>query len=224
MAKFRLRLMDEYYDQPRLVKVIGIGQESSIEYFKGADLNGNFDVKLAIGVSLHQSKIVQQRLLMELKANGVIEDNNKLLKLLNMGEVETELRGDVADEERAIRENQQFVNDTYALPREQGGVFVYVHDNHEVHLDYHTNLSKTEEAQRWAEPKWQALQAHISEHYGMQQSVQQAQALGAGAQSASAPTQPGGTTGVTTPPAETMAEGAPAEPEVAQQRELNMVT
>lgn len=225
MAKFRLRLMDEYYDQPRLVKVIGIGQETSIEYFKGADLNGNFDVKLAIGVSLHQSKIVQQRLLMELKQNGVIADNNKLLKLLNMGNIETELRGDVADEERAIRENQQFVSDTYAATRDQGGVFVYVHDNHEVHLDYHTNLSKTEEAQRWPEPKWQALQAHIAEHYQYIQAVQQAQAMTqGGAPGASANTATGGTTGVPPPPAETMAEGAPSEPEVAQERELNMVT
>jgi len=226
MAKFRLRLMDKYYKTERLVKVIGTGQESSIQYFKGADLNGNFDVKLSIGVSLHQSTIVQQRLLMELKQNGILTDNNKLLKLLNLGEIETELRGDVADEERGIRENQQFTNNSWQKCRACGGVFVYPHDNHEVHLDLHTNLAKTEEAQRWPEAQWQGLQAHIAEHYQWMMSIQQAQAMGAntaGAPSTGAPAPSGVQTGSTEPAAETMAEGAPAEPEVAQERELTSI-
>ena len=225
MAKFRLRLMDHYYKQPRLVKVIGLGQESTIQYFKGADLNGNFDVKLAIGVSLHQSKIIQQRLLMELKTNGVITDNNKLLKLLNLGNIETEIRSDIADEERAIRENQQFVNNTWAKARNEGGVFVYVHDDHRVHLDYHTNLSKTEEAQGWPEDQWQGLQNHISEHYQNWLVAQQATAPqpNAGAPPVAATAASAGIPGANAPAAETMAEGAPAEPEVAQERELTQV-
>jgi hypothetical protein len=225
MAKFRLRLMDKYYKQERLVKVIGKGQESSISYFSGSDLQSNFDVKLAIGVSLYQGKAMQQKLLLELKQNNVLTDNNKILKLLNLGDIETELRGDVADEDRAIRENQQFTNDTWQKPRDKGGVFVYAHDNHEVHLDFHTNLSKTEEAQTWDEAKWQGLQAHIQEHYNFMVPIQQAQAAtSAGAPSAGAPAPLGEQPGVIPPAAETMAEGAQAEPEVAQEREMNMVT
>lgn len=216
MGKFRLRLIDKYYTQPRLVKVMGKGQEASIEYFKGADLNNNYDVKLSIGVSLHQSAVVQQRLLLELKDAGVIQDNNKILKLLNLGSIEEELRGDIADETRAIRENQAFADDTYSKPKEKGGVFVYKHDNHEVHMDYHTNFIKTDEAQSWPTERWAALDAHIEEHYVYIQMLLQGAAGAAGATTQPNPLPGGGSA----PSAETMAEGAPVAPEVAAERQM----
>jgi hypothetical protein len=212
MGKFRLRLIDKYYTQPRLIKVVGKGREASIKYFKGSDLNGNYDVKLSIGISLHQSAVVQQRLLLELKDTGVIQDNNKILKLLNLGSVEEELRGDIADETRAIGENQAFADDTYSKPKEKGGVFVYKHDNHEVHMDYHTNFIKTDEAQSWPVERWAALDAHIEEHYVYIQMLMQTMAGAPGA----APLPSGGSA----PSAETMAEGAPTTPEVAAERSM----
>jgi hypothetical protein len=222
MARFRLRLMDHYYDQPRMVKVIGKGSTASIEWFKGAQLNGNFDVRLAIGVSLHQSKIIQQRLLLELKTQGILTDNNKIIKLLELGDIEEDLRGDIADESRAIRENQAFINDTYAKPFDQGGVEIYIHDNHILHMDFHTNLYKSEEAQRWASQKRIALDNHIKLHYQkiveMQQFAAQMKNPGPGGGP-----QPTAATQGASAPAETMAEGAQTEPEVAARRELEMV-
>lgn len=165
MGKFRIRLMEKYYTQPRMVKIMGKARESTVEYFRGSDLKGNCDVRLEIGVSLNQPKIIQQRLLMELKQAGAPIDWNKIYKLLGDGEISEELRGDLADESRAIRENQAFIHDTYKKPREKGGVFVLKDDNHgDVHLPYHTNLLKTEEAQLWPEEKWQDFLAHCEEH------------------------------------------------------------
>lgn len=164
-GRFRLRMMEKYYKQDRLVKIVGRANEASISYFKGADLKGNTDVKLNIGVNIHQSKVVQQRLLLELKQQGAPIDWNKIFKLIGEGDIEQELRGDIADETRAQRENQSFISGDHKKKREDGGVFIYVHDNHELHMDYHTNLAKTEEAQRWPEEKWAALQEHIMEHF-----------------------------------------------------------
>jgi len=87
----------------------------------------------------------------------------------------------MADEQRAIRENQAFVNGSYDRKREDGGVFVYLHDNPDVHLSYHTNLSKTEEAQKWDTKKWEALQTHIGQHMMILQAMTKMQAQ-AGAQ------------------------------------------
>jgi hypothetical protein len=164
-GRFRLRMMEKYYKQDRLVKIVGRSNEASISYFKGADLKGNTDVKLSIGVNIHQSKVVQQRLLLELKGQGAPIDWNKIFKLLGDGDIEQELRGDIADESRAQRENQAFISGDYKKKREEGGVFIYVHDNHELHMDYHTNLAKTEEAQRWDQERWDELQKHIMEHF-----------------------------------------------------------
>jgi hypothetical protein len=34
-----------------------------------------------------------------------------------------------------------------------------------IHMDYHTNLRKSEEAQAWDDEQLKALDAHINEHY-----------------------------------------------------------
>lgn len=214
MSKFRLQMMDEYYKQDRMVKVIGKGNTATIEYFEGADLRNNYDVKLIMGISLHQSRAVQQRLLLELRGQGIITDNNKILKMLNLGEVEEELRADIADEQRAIRENQAYINETYDKPFEQGGVKIYLHDDHELHMEYHTNLIKTEEAQRWDKKVYQAFDNHIMQHFTLIMYLRQQQQTQAGPV---VETQPGA--GGEPPPP----EGATQSPESAIEEEQSTV-
>lgn len=219
MGKFRLRLMDKYYTQPRMVKIVGKAQESTVEYFRGSDLKGNFDVKLEIGVSLNQPKIIKQRLLMELKQVGAPIDWNKIFKLLSDEDISEHLRGDLADESRAIRENQAFIHDTHHKDRKEGGVFIMIDDDHDVHLEHHTNLIKTEEAQGWEDAKFNSLMQHIEEHRQFLMAAQQ-MAMGAGE---GAPAGPGGVdTGMPSPgggmdeggggrPGPVPEEGAPPE-------------
>ena len=167
MGTFGLRLMDKYYENSRMIKVVGEGEKSAIEYFKGADIAGNYDVKVVQGVSLHQSKSIQQRMLIELKQAGAPFDWNRIIKLLGMGDVGQELRSDVADEARAERENQAFINDDYDKDYNEGGVEIYFHDDHAKHLDTHTELRKGEEAQSWDEKKLADLDQHIEHHWLM---------------------------------------------------------
>jgi hypothetical protein len=215
MGSFRLRLMDKYYKQERLVKVIGKNGSASIAYFKGADLAGNFDVSMEIGVSMKQSRIVQQRLLLELRQMNIITDNNKILKMLDDNAIAEGLREDLVDENRAKRENQAFINDTWKKGREEGGVFLYAHDDDDVHLNHHTDLAKTEEAQRWPTEQWNGLQNHILLH------MQKKQIAGMTSMAAENSADPNKAAGAGSPgmtPAPTMAEGAQAEPAVAQER------
>ena len=60
-ARFRLKLMDKYYDQPRMVKIMGPNKKSYVAYFGKTDLNQNFDIRLEIGVTLNQSTTIQMR-------------------------------------------------------------------------------------------------------------------------------------------------------------------
>lgn len=186
MGSFRLRLMGKYYKQARLVKIVGKTEETSLEYFKGADLEGNFDVKLVIGVSLHQSRTIQQNLLMELKKQGAPIDWNRIIKMLDLGTIAEELRTDIADITRAERENHGFLNDTYDKDFEKGGVRVYIHDNHEIHLDAHTDFVKTAEVQQWKTKKWDDFQIHINQHFVLIQ-LEQMQGMMAGAPGARPP-------------------------------------
>jgi len=192
-GKKRLMLMEKYYDQNRLVKVVGPDSAASIQYWNGADLNGNMDVKLAQGVSIHQSKIVMQKLLLEFKNAGAPIEWDKIYKLIQDQDIEQELRGDISDQSRASRENQTFLNKQYEKEFSKGGVKVYMHDNHEIHMEYHTNLRKSEEAQGWDQKTLDALDLHINEHYMFIQLVAQQQAM-AGAQTPGGPAGPGSMT------------------------------
>lgn len=184
-ATFTLKLAEKKYKQARLIKIMGRGEETSIEYFKGAEINGNYDVELSIGASLHQSKVIQQRLLIELYTNGILDDKSKILKLLEMGDVGNELRGEFVDEKRAEHENQLFNKGEVPIPqlneagmpdiftRTDNGVFVWIHDNHITHMESHTNISKTEEAKEWSEDTWFAMEIHILGHFQMLQGFRQ---------------------------------------------------
>jgi len=233
MGRLRLMLMDKHYKQKRLVKLIGKGEEASIDYFKGAEIEGNFDVRLTIAASLHQSKAIQQRLLIELKTAGILEDNNKILKLLNMGDIGEELRGDVADETRAMMENQAVINGTYEkLPKfpvppniammlglEETESNVYIHDNQELHMDYHTNLMKGQEAADWDEGQKAWMNEHIDFHFKIITALKQMSMIAAPGAGAQAP-MPGGPGAKPGPPSP--AERPGPSPAVSASRESMM--
>lgn len=181
-GKKRVRLMEKYYNEDRLVKVVGTDNSASIQYFRGADINGNTDVKLSQGVSIHQSKIVMQKLLLEFKQAGAPIAWDKIFKLIQDQDLEQEIRGDIADQTRASRENQAYIDESYGKAPEKGGVAIYMHDNHEIHMEYHTNLRKSEEVQMWKLERRTALDHHINEHYAFIMLLQQ-QMAGTGAES-----------------------------------------
>lgn len=165
--QFRLELMDMHYSQDRMVKIVGENKKAAVEYFSKSDLNQNFDMRLDIGVSLNQSNTIQQRLLLELWREGIFnkeEDRMKIIELLNMGTASHALRTDIVDRDRALRENQAFLDNTYGKKKEDGGVFVWIHDDHALHVNTHTDFGKQEDAQKWEEKRWKDFEEHIMKH------------------------------------------------------------
>ena len=201
---FRLELMDQHYKIPRMVKIMGQNKSAMIQYFEAADLHQNYDVRLEFGVSLNQSTSIQLKTMIELYSNGILNeaDKPKILKILNLGTAEQELRDDLADTDRALRENQSFIDGNSEKPFGKGGVKIYIHDDHGLHLGYHTNLIKSEEAEQWDKAKYDALDKHINEHFIILAYIKSREAAAAGAvpgQAATAtpanpfpPEQPGG--------------------------------
>jgi len=200
-AQFRLSMMGEYYSEKRQVKIIGINERSSIEYWSAKDLAGNYDVKLVMGVSIHQSRTIQQRMLLDLKQAGAPIEWNQIFKLLWEGDISEKIRGDFADEQRASRENQAFLNGTHSKDFRNGGVQIMVTDNHAVHADSHAKLAKTEEAQKWDDKRWADFNQHLFMHMallqGMMQQNQMASAQAAGGEEGAPPPGAGGQAGMT---------------------------
>ena len=76
----------------------------------------------------------------------------------------------MADTEKAMRENQAFVDGEYEVSKDpeknrmEGGVIWLIDDDHELHLEAHVTLLKSEEAAKWDQERWDALIAHIEKH------------------------------------------------------------
>ena len=212
-TKLRLLWMDKKYTLPRMVRTIGENRKATIDWYSRAEVNGNYDIRLEQGVSINKSTSIQTRLMLELWKEGVLEkrDRFKILSVLDLGTAEHELRSDVVDVERAVRENQFFSTGEGHKPE------IFLHDDHETHLDYHTNLQKTEEYESWDEKQKLDLVNHIAGHFKLFLELQQ-MAMGGGAVAT-----PGEGTGPgaapTAGPADVSAAGAgrPPESETASQ-------
>ena len=172
-AQFRLEMMGEYYTGERMVKIIGVNERSTISYFTGSQMEGNYDVKLVIGVSIHQSKTVMQRMMLDLKGAGAPIEWNTIFKLLWEGDISEKIRGDIADDRRASRENQAFLEGTFDKKFKDGGVQIMLTDDHAVHLDSHSKLGKSEEAQRWEPSTWSGFNKHMYQHMAMMKFLMQ---------------------------------------------------
>jgi len=188
-AQLRLLIMDQHYTMPRMVKILGEARHSMINYYSKVDLNNNFDVRLEVGVSLNQSSAIQQRLYMEMWEKGMLseEDRLKVLKVMNLGTAEAELRSDIADLERVERENQAIIDGSWdklpdfenfinGIPISQLPGFadvsagdvkskIYKHDDHGVHLEGHTSFVKSEEYDDLPDDRRETFQRHIEEHF-----------------------------------------------------------
>lgn len=205
MAAFRLKLMGQHYKRKRMVRIVGIAKSTSVDFFDADDLNHNYDVRLERGVTINKSSTIQTRLLLELWEKGLLKDADRynIIKLLDFGTAENEIRSDVVDQERARRENYALLHgewdklpdykpfnlDVMEALGMQGPQFeamkaqmdtektskIYKHDDHALHLDQHTTLVKSEE---WTQvdPELQVkMLAHIEEHFFYFQNEQRAQ-------------------------------------------------
>jgi hypothetical protein len=203
-ATFRLKLMGQHYKRKRMVQIVGVARSTSVDFFDASDLNNNYDVRLERGVTINKSSTIQTRLLLELWEKGLLKDADRynIIKLLDFGTAENEIRSDVIDQERARRENYALLHgdwdnlpdykpfnldvlEAIGMPADQLMMMkqqvdtakvskVYKHDDHALHLDQHTTLVKSEE---WTQVKPELqikMLAHIEEHYFYFQQEQRA--------------------------------------------------
>jgi hypothetical protein len=94
----------QYWDVPRIVKVVGVDGSFDALTFKGADLGNNTDVKVEAGSSLPTSKAARQAFLMDLAKFGWITAQ-QLLDTLDMGGINKITDKIRIDQKQAQREN-----------------------------------------------------------------------------------------------------------------------
>lgn len=96
----------QYWDTPRLVKVVGKNGQFNVIAFQGSDLGDNTDIRVEAGSALPTSKSAKQALLMDLMTNGFIPPE-KGLELMDVGGVQRLYEEIQTDQAQASRENMR---------------------------------------------------------------------------------------------------------------------
>lgn len=96
----------QYWDAPRIVKVVGRDGQFNVLSFMGSDLRENTDIRVEAGSALPTSKSAKQALLMDLMSQGFIPPE-KGLELMEVGGVQRLYEEIQIDSAQATRENMK---------------------------------------------------------------------------------------------------------------------
>ncbi|AHF08570.1 portal protein [Desulfitobacterium metallireducens] len=73
-AKFVLVLMQKYYIEPRMIKIVGKNGQVNVKEFQGSDLKGNKDVKVVSGSAMPKSTVARQNFVLDLWDRKILSD------------------------------------------------------------------------------------------------------------------------------------------------------
>lgn len=214
VARQYLSMAVQYWDEPRLVKIVGMDGANDARMLKGADIGSGTDIRVESGSALPISKAARLALITEWMKLGFITVEQGM-KALQMGMVNQLLNTIRQDESQAQRENirmkevsEQEVQ-LHALMAEFATLTAPVDpmtgqqappplqfpinefDNHAVHLETHGSFMKSQAYEQLDDAHKQVFLEHWRAHLqalGLQQ-VQQS--LGAPETSGPATPEPG---------------------------------
>ena len=197
-ARQFLALAVQYWDEPRMVKVVGEEAGQDARMLKGADIGTGTDIRVEAGSSLPVSKAARIALITEWMKLGFVTVEQGM-KALQMGMVNQLLNTLKQDEAQAQRENirmkdvspvdlemasvqaqmnelQPQADPTTGMPIPQPPMFpVNEFDNHAKHLEVHGRFMKSQAYEGLPDEHKKIF----LEHYRAHQTILQQQAMGA---------------------------------------------
>jgi hypothetical protein len=186
-AKMSLTYAQDYWDEPRTVKVVGLDGSFDVKAFKGSNLRDNTDIRVEAGSALPTSRAARQAFIMDLMKMGFITPQEGL-QILEVGGMDSIYERIQIDTRQAQRENMKMqviteedmkrhaeefaANNPEAAKDVDSGlalepppiVTVHTWDNHEKHIEIHNNYRKSQNFEN-ASPFTKALfEEHVRMH------------------------------------------------------------
>jgi hypothetical protein len=130
VAHMTLNYVQQYWDEPRQVKIAGVDGSFDVKAFRGSDLRNNTDIRMEAGSALPTSKAAKQAFIMDLMKMGFI-DPQKGLEVMEIGGINKIYENIQADIKQAQRENlrmAQATGDLIAQDR-QGKIMEWMQSN-----------------------------------------------------------------------------------------------
>ena len=179
----------ENWDQPRIVRVLGVNQTYEVEEFTKDSINGNVDYTVEAGSSAPRSRAARQAMLVELGTRGWITPQ-QVLKFMHLVETDRMYDESLADDRQVQRENDKMMEAQPQLslvPDPTTGMMqpqqmppqpfpVNEWDNDVAHITGHEAYMKTQQYELADDTAKQVLLEHLMQHKQRYQ-TQQMQAM-----------------------------------------------
>lgn len=173
---FLLRLVQENYLEPRILKLVGRDKENSVIQFRNADLRDNTDVFVSTNVSLPKSRALRTEWIIRIAELGLIQDPKTILELLEFGEAKRIYEDELIHEKKAIEENQK-IEAGLILTEQDALKMLYVLDDDVTHLKIHLRDRLSNKFEKYNSLQQGVLELHIQAHLQKLQAAQQQQAM-----------------------------------------------
>lgn len=193
-----LTLGHKYMTVPRAITIYGQTFQADVKWFKGTSMNGNTKVRVKAGSMTPRSKAEVFERITQLIGLGVFnvmdpKQVKLILRMLEIGQVETLFTVEDLSRRRAQIENTMFSRPDMAMGQAMPDVNVF--DDHQAHYEEHTAFLQTDEFEMLPPLRKKFFEAHIQKHtmavadaMAAAATVQQAMGGGGGG---SEPRQPG---------------------------------
>ena len=136
--RYRLGLIQENYDEERMIKTAGKSKSHVVAFFKGAEIQGNTDVRITPGVDILTTKNRKEEAVRVLVEQGLVTEPRQALEMFGVKTVEEYYEDEFIDERQAQRQLETMkAKDVYIEPN--------VDDNHEVMFKTFNNARKAED-------------------------------------------------------------------------------
>ncbi len=183
---FLLKLVQENYIEPRLIKLVGRDKEEAVTHFKGADLRGNTDVFVSTNTSLPKSRALRTEWIIRIAELGLIKDPKTILELLEFGEAKRVYEDELIHEKRAIKENYE-IETGAIIDISHAEKMLYFLDDDITHLKIHLRDRLSTKYDNYNDLQKNVLEAHIQLHLQRLQQAAAQQQQPAGGQPKSIP-------------------------------------
>lgn len=150
-----LSYVSQFWNEARVVRVVGRDQAFDAHVYKSADLGGNNDVRVESGSALPTSKAAKQAFLMDLIKLGGIQVQDAL-QVLDIGGIEKVYEDYLVDVRQAQRENLKLASGVTVPPND--------YDNHQVHIVTHNKFRKSQQFETLSTKSKQDFQEHVELH------------------------------------------------------------
>lgn len=182
-----LTYVRDYWDVPRVVRIVGVDGAFDAQTFKGSDLHDNTDIRVEAGSALPTSRAAKQAFILDLMKLGFIppQEGLEVMEIGGLNRIYERLQVDIR---QAQRENlklrsvtaehlQAHIENWNAQPEDKRIdpdtgmalsppmiIPVNTWDNHQIHIEIHNRYRKSQAYEMADSLTRQLFEEHVKQH------------------------------------------------------------